>query len=173
MGFPCHGEATGDQLTCFLRHGPKPRYEPQQDSREAHLEAEQLLSLSPPSFTPPSVQHHSRFPSSGHGRVWHPVYHHAGHGALVRPSRPAGPPVVVQRFERERGASGETSLVGASAPGPKSGLIRSPWMKTREVTSPTSGEESQNKARRHHPGVLKPFLVSYSYFFLKKQHLFK
>lgn len=101
LGSTFHEEAKGNQLTCFQGHGPKPRHEPQQDPREAHLEAEQLLSLSAPCFTPPSVQHHPRSSSSGHGRVWHPIYHHAGHGARVGPSRPAGPPVEVQRFKRE------------------------------------------------------------------------
>lgn len=98
LGFTFHKEVEGNHLTCFLRHGPEPRDEPQQEPREAYLEAEQLLSLSPPGFTPPSVQHHPRSSSCGHGRVWHPIYHCAGHGALVRPSGPAVPPVVLQRF---------------------------------------------------------------------------
>lgn len=119
LGFTFHKEVEGNHLTCFLRHGPKPRDEPQQEPREAYLEAEQLLSLSPPGFTPPSVQHHLRSYSSSHCRVWHSIYHRAGHIALVRPSGPAVPPVVVQRFERAKQArrSEETSLVGASVPG--------------------------------------------------------
>lgn len=103
-----HTEPGGNHLTCFLRGGPKPRDEPQQEAGEADLEAEQLLSLSPPGFTPPPVQHHSRSSSSGHGRVGHPLYHRAGHGALVGPSGPAAPPVVVVVQGSERAnASGE------------------------------------------------------------------
>lgn len=134
LGFAFRKEAQGNHLTCCLRHGPKPRHERQQEPREAYLEAEQLLSLSPPGFTPPSVQHHPRSSSSGHGRVRHPVYHRAGHGALIRPSGPAILPAVVQRFERAC-RSGETSLLSASAPGQKRRLIRSPSMKTTRVTS--------------------------------------
>lgn len=134
LGFTFHKEVEGNRLTCFLRHGPKPRDEPQQEPREAYLEAEQLLSLSPPGFTAPSVQHHPRSSSSGHDRVWHPIYHRAGHGALVRPSGPAVPPVVVQRFESAKQArrSWETS---ASAPGQKLWLIRRTSMKITRVTS--------------------------------------
>lgn len=100
-----HTEPEGNHLTCFLRGGPKPSDEPQQEASEADLEAEQLLSLSPPGFTPPPVQHHSRSSSSGHGPVGHPLYHRAGHGALVGPSGPAARPVVVvQGSERAKRA---------------------------------------------------------------------
>lgn len=124
----------GNGLTCFRRHGAKPRDEPQQEPREAELEAEQLLSLSAPGFTPPPVQQHPRSSSSGHGRVRHPAYHRAGHGAPIRPSGPAVPPVVVQRWERAR-RSGGTSRVGASAPGQKRRASRSPSRRTTRVTS--------------------------------------
>ncbi len=83
-------------LTCFLCHRLEPYDEPQQYPRKAHLDGEQLLSLSPPGFAPSSVQHHS----SSDGGLRHPCNHHAGHGTLLSASVPVEPPVVVQKYEK-------------------------------------------------------------------------
>ena len=91
-------------LTCFPCHGLEPHDEPQQCPREAHLDGEQLLSLSPPGFAPPSVQHHS----SSDGRLRHPFNHHAGHGApLSGRAFRRNPRVVVQRYEELKRAEEE------------------------------------------------------------------
>lgn len=99
-------------LTCFLCHALEPYDEPQQYPRKAHLDGEQLLSLSPSGFAPAPVEHHS---SSSDGRLRHPFNHHAGHGALLEASVPAGPPVVVQRYEelKRGGRDREMCWMGA------------------------------------------------------------
>lgn len=87
-------------LTCSLCRGLEHNDEPQQHPREAHLDGEQLLSLSPPGFAPPPAEHHS----SSDGRLRHPFNHHAGHSALLEASVPAEPPLVVHRYEEVKRA---------------------------------------------------------------------
>lgn len=66
-------------LTCFLCHSLEPNDNPQKYPRKAHLDDEQLLSLSSPGFAPPPVQHHS----SSSDCLRHRFNHHTGHGALL------------------------------------------------------------------------------------------
>lgn len=132
-------------LTCFLCHRLDPHEEPQQYPRKAHLDGDQLLSLSPSGFAPTPAKH----PSSSDGRLRHPVNHHAGHGALLASRVLMEPPLVAQRYDKLKrsGADREMCCVGSEVTRREKIRLVCRWVcqVSQSVKKETSGLYFQNK----------------------------